>query len=92
MKKIVYLSLLFLISYACGPDVPGELRGVQGRNNFYPEEAFGATKIPYGMAYIPSGAFQTGDNDEDIMGMHTTQNKTFSVPAFYMYETEISNN
>ena len=92
MKKIVYLSLLFLISYACGPDVPGELRGVQGRNNFYPEEAFGATKIPYGMAYIPSGAFQTGDNDEDIMGMHTTQNKTFSVPAFYMDETEISNN
>ena len=92
MKKIIYLSFLFLLSYACETTVPGELRGVDKRKPFYPEEAFGASKIPYGMAYIPSGAFQTGDNDEDIMGMHTTQNKTFSVPAFYMDETEISNN
>jgi len=92
MKKIIYLSFLFLLSYACEPTVQGELRGVDKRKPFYPEEAFGASKIPYGMAYIPSGAFQTGDNDEDIMGMHTTQNKTFSVPAFFMDETEISNN
>jgi formylglycine-generating enzyme required for sulfatase activity len=92
MKKIIYLSFLFLLSFACEPTVPGELRGVQKRKPFYPEEVFNDNKLPFGMVYIPSGAFQTGDNDEDIMGMHTTQNKTFSVPAFYMDETEISNN
>ena len=92
MKKIICLLFLFRLLIACVPAVEGELRGVKNRDTYYPEEAFGDSKMPLGMVYIPSGAFQTGDNDEDIMGMHTTQNKTFSVPAFYMDQTEISNN
>ena len=92
MKKIICLFFLFRLLIACDPAVEGELRGVKNRDPYYPEEAFGDSKMPLGMVYIPSGAFQTGDNDEDIMGMHTTQNKTFSVPAFYMDQTEISNN
>jgi hypothetical protein len=33
------------------------------------------------MVYIPSGAYQTGEDDEDIMGLHTARVKTVSVPA-----------
>jgi len=41
---------------------------------------------------VPSGAYQAGEDDEDIMGFHTARKRTVSVPAFYMDATEISNN
>jgi formylglycine-generating enzyme required for sulfatase activity len=44
------------------------------------------------MVYVPSGAYQAGEDDEDIMGFHTARKRTVSVPAFYMDATEISNN
>jgi gliding motility-associated lipoprotein GldK len=44
------------------------------------------------MVYVPSGGYQTGEDDEDIMGLHTARMRTVSVPAFYMDATEISNN
>jgi formylglycine-generating enzyme required for sulfatase activity len=44
------------------------------------------------MVYVPSGAYQAGEDDEDIMGWHTARKRTVSVPAFYMDATEISNN
>ena len=92
MKNLIYFVLLFIVVTACGPDVEGELRGVKNRGAYYPEDVFGDSKLPFGMVYIPSGAYQTGDNDEDIMQAHTTSNRTISVPAFYMDASEISNN
>jgi len=90
MKK--YLSFLFVLSfmYACS-DIEGNLVGVSGRDTWYPD-VLGPGKVPLGMVYVPSGAYQAGEDDEDIMGFHTARKRTVSVPAFYMDATEISNN
>jgi formylglycine-generating enzyme len=90
MKK--YLSFLFVLSfmYACS-DIEGNLVGVSGRDTWYPD-VLGPGKVPLGMVYVPSGAYQAGEDDEDIMGFHTARKHTVSVPAFYMDATEISNN
>jgi sulfatase modifying factor 1 len=90
MKK--YLSFLFVLSfmYACS-DIEGDLVGVSGRDTWYPD-VLGPGKVPLGMVYVPSGAYQAGEDDEDIMGFHTARKRTVSVPAFYMDATEISNN
>ena len=76
--------------YACS-DIEGNLVGVSGRDTWYPD-VLGPGKVPLGMVYIPSGAYQAGEDDEDIMGWHTARKRTVSVPAFYMDATEISNN
>lgn len=91
MKKLLSLLILTLLLYACMNSVEGNLVGVRGRKTFYPDN-LGPGKLPYGMVYIPSGAYQAGEDDEDIMGLHTARVKTVSVPAFYMDQTEISNN
>lgn len=91
MKKILSLLILTATLFACMNSVEGNLVGVKGRKTFYPDN-LGPGKLPYGMVYIPSGAYQTGEDDEDIMGLHTARVKTVSVPAFYMDQTEISNN
>ena len=44
------------------------------------------------MVYIPSGAYQMGENDGDVPFLHQTRPRTVSVQAFYMDQTEISNN
>ena len=47
---------------------------------------------PYGMLYIPMGSYNMGPSDQDVPYALTTQAKTVSVQAFYMDETEITNN
>ena len=44
------------------------------------------------MVYIPAGSYQMGENDGDMPFLHQTRAKTVSVKAFYMDQTEISNN
>src|SRR5690554_8196248 len=44
------------------------------------------------MVYIPSGSYIMGQNDQDVPFMHQTVAKTVSVQAFYMDQTEITNN
>ncbi len=83
------IALLSLF-YSCN-EVEGNLVGVKGRDVFYPD-VLGPGKLPMGMAYVKSGAYQSGTDDEDIMGLHTARKKTRSVQAFYMDATEISNN
>ena len=90
MKKLFCLIALLSVFYSCN-EVEGNLVGVKGRDVFYPD-ILGPGNLPIGMAYIPSGAYQSGEDDEDIMGLHTARKKTRSVQAFYMDQTEISNN
>ena len=40
--------------------------GVKGRDVYYPD-VLGPGKLPIGMAYVPSGAYQSGEDDEDII-------------------------
>ena len=90
MKRIFAFSIVVLLLTSCDP-VDGNLVGVKGRDTFYPD-ILGPGKVPYGMVYIPSGAFQTGEDDKDIMGLHTTRSRTISLQAYYMDASEISNN
>ena len=90
MRKVVVFILAVVLFAACDP-VDGNLVGVKSRTNWYPD-VLGPGKVPYGMVYIPSGAFQAGQNDKDIMGLYTTRTRTVSIQAYNMDASEISNN
>ncbi|NQW40640.1 MAG: SUMF1/EgtB/PvdO family nonheme iron enzyme, partial [Cryomorphaceae bacterium] len=91
MKKFKLVPSLFstgfaaLVLSACSGGDHGELVGVQNRPEFYPSD-------PYGMVYIPQGQFAMGNSDVDVPATLTASTKSVSVPAFYMDETEITNN
>jgi formylglycine-generating enzyme len=82
-KILIVLSLFTFIG--CAPTNTGDLTGVEGRGLwFHPQ--------PFGTVYIPSGTFHTGQSDQDVFQSFITPNKQVSIVAFWMDETEISNN
>jgi len=90
MKKgIKILSVLFPVGMmtlaGCGTSSNGELTGVLHREKWFQPD-------PYGMVYIPSGSFTMGPSDQDVPYAITAQGKTVTIPAFYMDNTEITNN
>ena len=85
MKKIILLSSVVALLSACGGSGNGELIGVQSRQIWNPTD-------PYGMVYIPQGSYNMGPSDQDVPFANISQSKTVSVGAFYMDETEITNN
>ena len=85
MKKIILLSFIVALLSACGGSGNGELIGVQKRKIWNPTD-------PYGMVFIPQGSFNMGPSDQDVPFANVSQAKTVSVGAFYMDETEITNN
>ena len=85
MKKIILLSSIVALLSACGGSGNGELIGVQNRQIWNPTD-------PYGMVFIPQGSFNMGPSDQDVPFANVTASKTISVGAFYMDETEITNN
>ena len=85
MKKIILLSSVVALLSACGSSGNGELIGVQKRNIWNPTD-------PYGMVFIPQGSYTMGPSDQDVPFANVSQSKTVSVGAFYMDETEITNN
>lgn len=87
MKKINWLLLSFiaLTIAACSFSDRGELVGTQGRKAwFHPQ--------PYGTVYIPTGSIHMGANEQDVPMAMLAPNKQVSISAFYMDETEITNN
>ena len=84
MKKLFLLSSLAIIISSCSTG-NGELIGVQNRPVWNPTD-------PYGMIFIPQGSYNMGTGDQDVPYAHVTQHKTVSVAAFYIDETEITNN
>ncbi|MEO6884449.1 MAG: SUMF1/EgtB/PvdO family nonheme iron enzyme [Bacteroidia bacterium] len=85
MKKLLLFGSFIAIVSGCNKGGNGQLIGVQGRETWY-------QPTPYGMLYIPPGSYQMGPDDEDISFAHTTKSKTVSIQAFYIDQTEISNN
>jgi sulfatase modifying factor 1 len=85
MKKIFIPAFIGLIFSSCGGGNRGQLVGAQGREKWYQPD-------PYGMVYIPSGAYNMGPGDQDVPYAAVAQSKSVSVHAFYMDNTEISNN
>lgn len=85
MKKIILLASVLALLSACGGSGNGELIGVQKRQIWNPTD-------PYGMVFIPQGSYTMGPSDQDVPFANVSQSKTVSVGAFYMDETEITNN
>ena len=81
MKKLFCLFALLSIFYSCN-EVEGNLVGVKGRDVYYPD-VLGPGKLPIGMAYVPSGAYQSGEDDEDIMGLHSEKENSFYAVLLY---------
>ena len=85
MKNLVIVSIIAIVLSSCGGSGSGELIGVQKRQTWNPTD-------PYGMVFIPQGSFNMGPSDQDVPFQNVSQSKTVSVGAFYMDETEITNN
>jgi formylglycine-generating enzyme len=85
MKKILILFLGVALLSSCGNSNRGQLVGVQDRPEWYQPD-------PFGMLYIPMGSYNMGPSDQDLPYAQTAQSKTVSVQAFYMDQTEITNN
>jgi len=85
MKRLIlFLSVIVFLS-SCGNSGNGELVGTRQKSKpFYQPD-------PYGMVFVPQGSFIMGGGNEDITHSYLTQPKTVSVAAFYMDETEITN-
>lgn len=85
MKRFFFYLAALIILGSCGSSGNGELVGVQNRKPFY-------QPTPFGMAYIPLGSYTMGVGEEDINYASIHQPKTVTIAAFYMDETEITNN
>jgi sulfatase modifying factor 1 len=89
MKRIILIFTVVISTLfaGCGLNSSsnGELIGVQGRQTFSQE-------IPYGMVYVPSGTFHMGQNDQDVAYAQVARNRQVTISAFYMDDTEITNN
>ena len=85
MKKLLLISLIAITLGSCKNTGNGELTGVQRREKFYQPD-------PYGMAYVPMGSYTMGVGDQDVPYAHLNDPRTVTISAFYMDETEITNN
>lgn len=86
MKKVVLSSLIVIIIISgCGSSNTGELTGVPGRKKFFEPE-------PFEMAFIPAGNFMMGPSDQDAMFAVNNMSKSITVEAFWMDQTEMTNN
>jgi formylglycine-generating enzyme required for sulfatase activity len=84
MKKLLLIGFVGAIFASCQTRT-GHLTGTLGRPVYHPQ-------IPLGMVYVKAGSYQMGEDDQDVPFLHQTRAKTASVQAFYMDQTEISNN
>jgi formylglycine-generating enzyme required for sulfatase activity len=87
MKNFISIGLVTLAIFtlsSCTKSGNGELTGVKGRGKWF-------EPTPYGMTFVHRGSFNLGPNDQDPIASATPV-KTVSVDAFWMDDTEITNN
>ena len=85
MKRLVLYLIVIAFLASCSNSGNGELVGTRKKSKpFYQPD-------PYGMVFIPQGSYTMGAADEDITNSFLVQPKTISVSAFFMDETEITN-
>lgn len=85
MRRLFFIGLISFLVVSCGGGGGGELTGVLNRPGWFDID-------PYGTVYIPMGSYIMGGNDQDVPYAHVATAKTVSVQAFYMDDTEITNN
>jgi formylglycine-generating enzyme len=85
MRKLLVFAVLAAIISSCGSTDRGELVGVPGRKGYQ-------DPTPYNMVFVPMGSFNMGSNDQDVAWAINAPTRTVSVDAFWMDQTEITNN
>ena len=85
MRKLTLIILVLATALSSCDQGSGELIGVQGRPEWY-------QPVPYGMLLIPQGSYTMGNTDQDVPNARFSKTKVVSVGAFYMDQSEITNN
>jgi len=85
MRKLTFIFTILIATLVACNQENGELIGVQGRPDFY-------QPVPYGMLLIPQGSYTMGNTDQDVPDARVSKTKVVSIAAFYMDQTEITNN
>ncbi|HNV81316.1 MAG TPA: SUMF1/EgtB/PvdO family nonheme iron enzyme [Tenuifilaceae bacterium] len=85
MKKLLVLAVIVVTLAGCGSTQRGELTGVPGRKGYQ-------DPTPLNMVFVPMGSFNMGSNDQDVSWAINSPTRTVSVDAFWMDQTEITNN
>lgn len=84
IKRFIFFFLIAIL-VSCSPyNGGGELVGTRKVKKWFEPR-------PYGMVLIPTGSLNIGQNDEDVAWSMTAPQRTVSIPAFWMDETEITN-
>lgn len=91
MRRITLVTaLLVTLLSGCGifkkeEGKNGELTGAIDRPQW-------DNPVPFGMLYIPAGTYHMGQNEQDVNVSQIARNRQVTISAFYMDETEITNN
>jgi len=85
MKRFVIFVVVSILIGSCSSYNSGELVGVDGRKAY-------AEPDPFGMVAVPNGSFVMGPSDQDVTWTQNSLPRTVAVDAFWMDETEITNN
>ena len=83
MKKILPILLIAVTFVSCNKP-SGELVGIGNKGTF--REA-----NPFGMIFVKRGSFMMGANDQSALGGLSDLSKNVTVDAFWMDETEVTN-
>jgi len=83
MKKNLTIIVLAFLFVACNKPA-GELTGMGTKSSFNEAQ-------PYGMVFVKRGSFMMGANDQSALGSVNDKSINVSVDAFWMDETEITN-
>ena len=84
VAKLLSIAVLVLGVVSCNPPA-GELVGSRKSKEF--QEA-----VPYGMVFVKKGSFMMGANSQSALFSQPDNNVMVSVNAFWMDDTEITNN
>jgi len=83
MKRNLPIIVLTLLLVACNKPA-GEVTGLGTKGSFVEAQ-------PYGMVFIKRGSFMMGTNDQSAIGAVNEKSINVTVDAFWMDETEITN-
>ena len=84
LSKVLLIAVLLVSFVACNKPA-GELIGASDAKAF-PEAN------PHGMIFIRKGAFMMGENSQSALSTQPDNNLKVTVDAFWMDETEVTNN
>lgn len=92
MKKLSLLLSLVLAVGLSGCGLFGNKTGKNGELTGVTDRPKWDNPIPFGMLTIPAGSFHMGNNEQDVPNSQIAYSRQITMSAFYMDETEISNN